>query len=49
MLDGVAHALADLDRVRLEELPRMADFAKWAAAAETGLGLESGTFISALL
>ena len=47
VLDGVAQAIANLDRVRLEELPRMADFAMWAAAAENGWGMEPGTFIKA--
>ena len=46
-LDAVSHALANVDRVHLAELPRMADFAKWATAAESGLGLEPGTFIAA--
>ena len=36
-----------MDQVQLEELPRMADFAKWATAAETGWGMEPGTFIKA--
>jgi hypothetical protein len=43
LLDGVACALRDLPLVRHDELPRMADFACWIAAAEPGLGLPRGT------
>ena len=35
LLDAVAHGLRTLPRVRLERLPRMADFAIWATACET--------------
>ena len=44
VLDALVYALAHLDRVTLEELPHMADFAKWATAAEPALGLEPGAF-----
>jgi len=47
LLDGVVTGLNNVETVRLEELPRMADFAIWATAAETGLGFEAGTFITA--
>ncbi len=47
LLDGVVHALDHIDRVQLEELPRMADFARWATAAEEGFGMDPGTFIKA--
>lgn len=47
LLDGVVVGLRNLGNVHLEELPRMADFAIWATAAETGLGMESGTFMAA--
>lgn len=33
--------------VTLEELPRMADFAEWVVACESGLGLEPGQFLKA--
>ncbi len=49
LLDSVSHALRNLDKVQLAEKPRMADFAHWATAAEEGLELESGAFISALM
>ncbi|HYO90001.1 MAG TPA: hypothetical protein VEQ40_00105, partial [Pyrinomonadaceae bacterium] len=38
LLDAVSGALRDHDSVRLERLPRMADFAQWATAAEKHLG-----------
>jgi hypothetical protein len=36
-----------LPGVRLERLPRMAEFAEWATAAERGLGLREGAFMQA--
>jgi len=47
LLDGVATALRNLSSVKLEGLPRMADFALWASAAETAFGWEAGTFCRA--
>jgi hypothetical protein len=35
VLEAVAHGLRTLPRVRLERLPRMADFALWSTACET--------------
>jgi hypothetical protein len=49
LLDGVSYDLRNIDRVHLEQKPRMADFALWATAAGEGLGLESGIFISAFM
>ena len=49
ILDGVSHALRKVDSIRLEQKPRMADFAMWATAAEERLGLERGAFISAFM
>jgi hypothetical protein len=46
LFTAVAGALANLNSVRLPGLPRMADFAKWVAAAEPALGWEPGTFLS---
>ena len=37
LLDAMVHGLRTLGRVRLDRLPRMADFAVWAAACETAL------------
>ena len=47
LLDAVAAALRHLSTTKLERTPRMADFAKWATAAEPGLGVEAGTFLKA--
>lgn len=47
ILTGAATALANQDGVKLDELPRMADFAVWATAAEQGLGLEPGAVLGA--
>jgi hypothetical protein len=37
LLDAVVQGLRALDRVHLDELPRMADFAVWVTACETAL------------
>lgn len=47
LLDAVSGALRTVEDVRLEELPRMADFAVWVTAAEEALGWEPGTFMAA--
>ena len=47
LLDAAAHALRTLPSVRSDALPRMADFAKWAIAAESGLGIAPGEFLRA--
>ncbi len=47
VLDAVARAMGCQQGVHLDRIPRMADFAVWATAAQTGLGLEAGAFISA--
>jgi hypothetical protein len=47
LFDGVAGALGAVEDVRLEGMPRMADFALWATAAEDALGWEPGTFMAA--
>jgi hypothetical protein len=43
LLDAMSHGLKTMPQVRLARLPRMADFAVWAAACETALWSE-GTF-----
>ncbi|NGZ11161.1 MAG: hypothetical protein CV088_17575 [Nitrospira sp. LK70] len=45
LLDAVCGAMRDLASTKLESLPRMADFATWATAAEKALGWNSGTFM----
>lgn len=47
LLDGVSTALARMDSVRLDRLPRMADFARWVVAAEPALPWEQGDFLKA--
>jgi hypothetical protein len=46
LLDGVVHGLRTSNSLRLDRLPRMADFAGWAAACEPALW-PAGTFARA--
>lgn len=46
-LDAVSVALLNLPVTDLDRLPRMADFAKWVAAAEAALPWEVGGFLRA--
>ena len=46
LLDALSLGLKRLPEVRLERLPRMADFAAWAVACETAM-FEAGTFMDA--
>lgn len=47
LLSGVSHALKHRETVQLTHRPRMADFARWAVAAEEGIGLAKGAFFEA--
>ena len=47
VLDGVSAAMRNLPTTHIDRLPRMADFALWATAAEPGLGLQPGEFLTA--
>ncbi len=47
LLDAVSGALRRVPTVELAEMPRMADFALWATAAEPLLGWREGAFIAA--
>jgi hypothetical protein len=47
LLDAVATALARMPTLQLVRLPRMADFARWIAAAEPALGWVPGEAIAA--
>jgi hypothetical protein len=49
LLDAVSHALRNIGKVQLEQMPRMADFALWATAAEQSFGLENRAFISTFM
>lgn len=46
LYDAVSMAMRNFEDIRLERLPRMADFAKWVVAAEPALPWESGVFLS---
>jgi hypothetical protein len=46
LLDAVSCGLKNIDRVKLARLPRMADFALWAAACDTAFW-PHGTFMAA--
>jgi hypothetical protein len=45
LLNIVAAGLRHLPRVKLDRLPRMADFARWITACEPALGWELGSFL----
>jgi len=47
LLDAVSAAIRNHDSVVLDEMPRMADFARWVTAAEPQLGWKPGGFLSA--
>jgi hypothetical protein len=49
LLDAVAGALHNQHRVDVPALPRMADFAIWATAAEEAIGWRPGTAFKALM
>ncbi len=44
---ALAIALRNFSTTKLDKLPRLADFARWATAAEPGLGLQSGSIMKA--
>ena len=47
ILDVISHGLKELPHVKLESMPRMADFAEWVVACEGALGCEPGEFLEA--
>jgi hypothetical protein len=47
LLDAVSTALRRAGEVKVDHLPRMADFAKFVSAAEPALGWEEGSFMAA--
>jgi hypothetical protein len=47
LLNAVSCGLRRLPRIKLDRLPRMADFAEWVTAAEPALGWSEGTFMRA--
>ena len=49
LLDVIVVALARIDAIDLDYMPRMADFAKWVVAAEPSLGWGSGDFLDSYM
>ncbi len=47
LYSAASAALGNVDRVKLVAPPRLVDFARWATAAEPGLGLQPGEFAAA--
>lgn len=47
LLTAVSAAIRNVDSVKLNARPRMADFATWAVAAESALGVTDGAFMDA--
>ena len=47
LLKGVSVALRRMETLKISRLPRMADFAKWATAAEAAWGWPDGAFLEA--
>jgi energy-coupling factor transporter ATP-binding protein EcfA2 len=47
LLNAVVTGIENWPSIQLTDPPRMADFARWITAAETGLGWSSGTFMKA--
>lgn len=45
LLDSVAAGLLNLPAVKVDDLPRMADFGQWAVACEPALGIKEGSFL----
>lgn len=43
LLDAISIGIRRLPDIQLDQLPRMADFLKWAAAVEVAFGFEAGT------
>jgi hypothetical protein len=47
LLDAISTGLGEVEDVKLERLPRMADFARWGIATERVLGGAEGSFMAA--
>jgi hypothetical protein len=46
LVDGVVSALKHFDTIKMDSLPRMADFAQWVSAAGLGMNGELDSFMS---
>ena len=49
LFDAISEGLSAQDELTLDELPRMADFARWGVATEQALGGEEGSFMDAYM
>ena len=49
LLTAMSHAMALIDRVRVKQYPRLADFAHWGAAVALALGASEQAFLAALV
>lgn len=47
LCNAISTALANYEHIRIENLPRMADFAQWVNAGEPAFGWKPGTFLVA--
>ena len=47
LLDGLSHALRNIDSVQVDDMTRLADFCQWATAAHTAYGWEESVFMDA--
>lgn len=47
LFDAISEAMGKFSMIELPCLPRMADYATWSVAAETALGLPTGSFLTA--
>jgi hypothetical protein len=47
ILDVISHGLKELPHVKLDSMPRMADFAEWVVACEQAPGWKPGEFLEA--
>ena len=47
LLDGLSHALRNIDSVQVNDMTRLADFCRWATAAHTAYGWDESDFMDA--
>jgi len=49
LLDGLSHALRNIDSVQVNDITRLADFCQWATAAHTAYGWGESDFMDAYI
>lgn len=49
LFDALSSILANLEAVKIDHMPRMADFAEWIAAAGPGLGINGNDLVTAFV